>query len=105
MTSDENQKEQELSKKVTELSKNVLQALEDGKDEVQIEELMSAVEEYTSLPNHSIESIKKWQGDIAEITKLLEAQYLKVQEELRGMVQNNPKLAAYSKAGSVEEEE
>ncbi len=105
MTSKEDKTEHEQSKLVNELSAKVLKDLKEGIADTDVEGLMKAVEAYTSLPNHKVESIKKWQEDISLITQLLEAQYVKIQEELRGMVENNPKLAAYNKADAIEEEE
>lgn len=105
MTSNEDKIEKEKSMLIDQLSKKVLDDLKNGNSETHVEELMQAVEEYAALPNHNMDSIKQWQEDIAEITKLLEAEYLKIQEELKGLVENNPKISAYDKASEAAAEE
>lgn len=87
------------------LSQDILKSLKKGSSDVDIQLLMDAIEAYASYPNYHEASVKRWKERIGEITKLLELQYIKVQDQLKEMMANNPKIAAYNKATSVEEEE
>lgn len=105
MTNKDAESAKEISKLIDTLSVKVLEDLEAGEYETDVEALMDAIETYTSLPNQDVKSIKKWQERVFKITQILETQYTKVQEELKDLVHNNPKLSAYGKAASMTREE
>ena len=105
MTEEQIKHQAKFAEKIEILSVEVLKDLEEGKMEVDIEPLMSSIEEYAKFPDFDDEQVTKWQERVSKITELLEAQYEKVQEELQNLVENNPKLAAYDKADQVDKEE
>lgn len=101
----DDEKEQKQAELVESLTDQVLIDIEEGKNSDKVELMTAAMEEYVTLPNHNIESIKKWQIKISKITQLLEAQYIQIQDDLRNMVEQDPKLSAYNKADQLKEEE
>lgn len=87
------------------LSEEILEELRKGNTEVDIKLLMESIEAYASYPTFHEPSVSKWKDRLGEITSLLEVQYQKIQEELKDIVENNPKISAYDKANEVEGEE
>ena len=87
------------------LSEDILNKLKAGETDVDVQLLMNAIEAYASYPNYDKEAAQRWKSRIQEITRLLEAQYKKVQEELQQIVKNNPKITAYDKASTIDEED
>lgn len=97
--------QKEAAKMIESLSQDILNQLEAGNMDVDIQLLMDAIEAYAAHPNYNAESVKRWRDRIGQITKLLEVQYAKVQEELKEVMKNNPKISAYDKANSMKEDE
>jgi len=85
------------------LSIDTLEAMKAGDINVDIEPLMNAVEAYSSFPQYNKIAVERWKNRLAEITDLLQEQYKKVQEEIKTLTDNNPKLAAYTKNTEIEE--
>lgn len=99
-----NEDQSEVAANVENILQNILKELEAGNTDVDIEKLLNSIETYSSFPDFEKEKVQRWKENIEQITKLLEAQYLKVQQELQEMMQNNPKIAAYDKANDIEED-
>lgn len=99
------EEQKEAATMIESLSEDILNKLRSGDTDVDVQLLMNAIETYASFPNYDKEAATRWKGRLEEITKLLEIQYKKVQDELQQIVKNNPKITAYDKASAIEEED
>lgn len=98
-----NEEQEQYAAVIERLSVETLEALKAGDTNVDIAGLMQAIEAYSQFPNYYKPAVERWKGRLAEITGILEEQYKKVQEEIKNLTDNNPKLNAYNKSTKIEE--
>ncbi len=98
-----NEEQEKYAALIEELSIETLKSLKAGDTNLDIAGLMQAIEAYSKFPNYYKPSVERWKARLAEITEILEAQYKKVQEEIKNLTDNNPKLNAYNKNLNIEE--
>jgi hypothetical protein len=98
-----NEEQEQYAALIERLSVDTLKDLQAGNTNVDIAGLMQAIEAYSKFPNYYKPAVERWKARLAEITQVLEAQYKKVQEEIKNMTDNNPKLNTYNKTTNIEE--
>lgn len=98
-----NEEQEQYAALIERLSVETLEALKAGNTNVDIAALMKAIEAYSKFPNYYKPAVERWKARLAEITGILEEQYKKVQEEIKNLTDNNPKLNAYNKSNNIEE--
>ncbi len=98
-----NEEQDKFAALIERLSVETLEALKAGETNVDIASLMKAIESYAAFPNYYKPAVERWRGRLAEITQILEEQYKRVQEEIKALTDNDPKLKAYSKNTNIEE--
>jgi hypothetical protein len=98
-----NEEQEQYAALIERLSVETLETLKAGNTNVDIAALMQAIEAYSKFPNYYKPAVERWKARLAEITEILENQYKKVQEEIKNLTDNNPKLSAYNKSTNIEE--
>jgi len=92
-----NEEQERYAELIESISTDILAALKTGNINVDVAGLMQAIEAYAKFPNHYKPAVERWKARLSEITDILEAQYTKVQQEIKNLTDNNPKLSAYNK--------
>lgn len=93
----EAKKQEEFAGLVEKLSIETLNSLQDGEKNVDIAPLMHAIDAYSKFPQYNKAAVEEWKYRLEQIMTILEGSYKMVQEELKALTENNPKLAAYTK--------